>query len=133
MDAIKTWKERAAEHKTGLLRLPPQPEYFMAEEIADLRAALAIAPPVAAGSVESLDKVLGGFLTPDGVIFGDIIAWGAQQREAGRLDEAARIRHLTYERDQFRTAQGVALNAVADLRQRAEKAEARVAELMKKR
>lgn len=95
----------------------------------------AIAPPVAAGSVDkgkiddllvalsiaAVDVSRGGHsdIHRDAALelINAIDAWGAQQREAGRQSEAAHILHLTHERDLARAS----TSAYADRAEKAEK------------
>ena len=109
--------------------------------LAALNATAAIAPPVAAGSVD-IEKVLlgidqdetesdnGWWETSAGAGFGkrkkdEIIAWGAQQRIEGKREGADTVA-MAEQMKLFRSAHD---EACIELKERAEKAEARVRDL----
>jgi len=97
-----------------------------------LSAIEAIAPPVAAGSVdtEGLDKALQGMQTADGAGYAGILAWGAQQREAEKLKvEQSVVLAVDQAHQQAKDAKYLA----NELRQRAEKAEADVIRFQQER
>lgn len=84
----------------------------------------AIAPPVAAGSVDDLQKILTGYVLSyqshnSGAPLDSILAWGAQQRQEGAL---ASLQNYDAACDEYR-------KQIADLSGRAEKAEADLAQV----
>lgn len=111
----------AEDRNTGHGHVNPRPDGMKARcggpgvcKVCSAEKSQATAPPVAVGSVDiaTLDAALDGWVPPSGVLYRKIVAWGAQQREAGWVDGR---------RDQYQVA--------IDQRNRAEKAEARVKEL----